>query len=226
VTVAKRRYRALLVDVGGVITTDFYASIAAHCERLGLPRDAFVRLVTEDPEGRSLYHCLERGEVSQRDFERQFAALLGVGPDGLVRGLLADLRPNQEILDAVAQLRARGVRVGVISNSWGMEPYDPYQPFDLPTHFDAVVISGEVGIRKPDPEIYRLAAEKLGVPAEECVFVDDLAGNLPAAQDVGMTAIHHQDASQTLRALQELFDAGQPSDQHMDQAQDFGSGAW
>ena len=207
-TVTQRRYRALLVDVGGVITTDFYASIAAHSERLGLPRDAFVRLVTEDPEGRSIYHHLERGEVSQGDFERQLAALLGVEPNGLVRGLLADLRANQEIIDAVAHLRAHGVRVGVISNSWGMEPYDPYQPFDLPNHFDTVVISGEVGIRKPDPAIYRLAAEKLGVTAEECVFVDDLASNLLAAQEVGMTTIHHQDTGQTLRALQELFGVG------------------
>jgi putative hydrolase of the HAD superfamily len=205
VTAAKHHYRALLVDVGGVITTDFYASIAAHCERLGLPRDAFVRLVTEDPEGCSLYHRLERGEVRQRDFEQQLALLLGVEPDSLVGGLLADLRPNQEIVDAVAKLRANGVRVGVISNSWGMEPYDPYQPLDLPTHFDAVVISGDVGIRKPDPAIYRLAAEKLGVPAEECVFVDDLAGNLPAAQEAGMTTIHHQDTRQTLHALQELL---------------------
>jgi putative hydrolase of the HAD superfamily len=205
VTVPQRRYRALLVDVGGVITTDFYASIAVQCERLGLPRDAFERLVTEDPEGRSLYHRLERGEVSQRDFERRLAALLGVQPDRLVRGLLADLRPNQEIIDAVAQLRVRGVRVGVISNSWGTEPYDPYQPFDLPNRFDTVVISGEVGIRKPDPAIYRLAAEKLGVTAEECVFVDDIASNLPAAQELGMTTVHHRDTSQTLRALQELF---------------------
>lgn len=118
-------YWGLLLDFGGVVTTDFFASLGANCERLGLPHDRFRNLVTADPVGRELYHQVERGELSQPEFERGIARLLGVEPDGLVRGLLADLRPDPLMTDAVAQARAGGIRVGVISNSWGTAPFDP-----------------------------------------------------------------------------------------------------
>jgi putative hydrolase of the HAD superfamily len=68
--------------------------------------------------------------------------------------------------NAVAQARAAGIRAGVISNSWGTAPFDPYAGYQLDEQFDAVVISSDVGIRKPDPPICLLAADKLGVPLE------------------------------------------------------------
>lgn len=204
-TLALTRYRGLLLDFGGVLTTDFFESIANHCERLGLPAGRFVELVTRDLEGRELYHRLERGEISQTTFEQRIANLLGVKPNGLVSGLLADLRPNDEIIRAVMCARSSGVQVGVISNSWGTDPYDPYESFDLGAKFDAVVFSGEVGLRKPDPAIYRLAADKLGVSPDACVFVDDIAENLPAAARIGMATVHHKDNRTTLAQLQRLF---------------------
>jgi putative hydrolase of the HAD superfamily len=198
-------YNALLLDFGGVVTTDFFASLGAHCERLGLPHDRFRDLVTADPVGRELYHQVERGELGQTEFERGIAGLLGVEADGLVRGLLADLRPDPLMTQAVTRARAAGIRAGVITNSWGTSPYDPYAAYELGKRFDAVVISSEVGIRKPDPAIYRLAAHKLGVTPEACVFIDDMAINLRPAQEVGMAAIHHVDAVSTLRELKSLF---------------------
>jgi putative hydrolase of the HAD superfamily len=198
-------YRGLLLDFGGVVTTDFFASLGAHCERLGLPRDRFRDLVTADPVGRKVYHQVERGELSQPEFERRIAPLLGVEPHGLVRGLLADLRPDPLMADAVAHARAAGVRVGVISNSWGTAPFDPYIGYRLDEQFDAVVISSDVGIRKPDPAIYLLAADKLGVTPEACVFVDDIASNLGPAQEVGMAVVHHVDSVSTIRELERLF---------------------
>jgi putative hydrolase of the HAD superfamily len=198
-------YRGLLLDFGGVVTTDFFASLGAHCERLGLPRDRFRDLVTADSVGRQLYHQLERGELSQPDFERRIARLLGVEPDGLVRGLLADLRPDPLMTDAIAQARAAGIRAGVISNSWGTAPFDPYAGYQLDEQFDAVVISSDVGIRKPDPAIYLLAAEKLGLAPEVCVFVDDIATNLRPAREVGMAVVHHVDPVSTIRELERLF---------------------
>ena len=110
----------------------------------------FRDLVRADPAGQELYHQVERGELSQPEFERRIARLLGVAPDGLVRGLLADLRPDPLMADAVAQARAAGIRTGVISNSWGTAPFDPYAGYQLDEQFDAVVISSDVGIRKPD----------------------------------------------------------------------------
>jgi putative hydrolase of the HAD superfamily len=199
-------YRGLLLDFGGVVTTDFFASLGAQCERLGLPRDRFRDLVTADPVGRALYHQVERGELSQPEFERRIARLLGVTPDGLVRGLLADLRPDPLMSDAVTQARAAGIRVGVISNSWGTAPFDPYAGYRLDEQFDAVVISSDVGIRKPDPAIYLLAADKLGVTPGACVFVDDIPSNLGPAREIGMAVVHHTDSVSTIRELERLFE--------------------
>jgi putative hydrolase of the HAD superfamily len=200
-----RDYQGLLLDFGGVVTTDFFASLGAHCERLGLPHDRFRDLVTADPIGRALYHQVERGELSQSEFERKIARLLGVEPRGLVQGLLADLRPDPQMTEAVVHARAAGIRTGVISNSWGTTPFDPYAAYKLDEQFDAVVISSDVGIRKPDPAIYLLAADKLGVAPEACVFVDDIASNLRPAQEVGMAVVHHVEPARTIRELERLF---------------------
>jgi epoxide hydrolase-like predicted phosphatase len=198
-------YEGLLLDFGGVVTTDFFAALGAHCERLGLPHDSFRNLVTIDPEGRELYHQVERGELSQPDFEQKIAQLLGVPPTGLIQGLLADLRPEPLIAEAVVRARRAGIRVGVITNSWGTAPYDPYAAYQLDQRFDAVVISSQAGLRKPELAIYRLAAHELAVPMERIVFVDDIAANLQPAHELGMAVIHHVEPGTTVGELERLL---------------------
>jgi putative hydrolase of the HAD superfamily len=198
-------YEGLLLDFGGVVTTDFFAALGAHCERLGLPHDSFRNLVTIDPEGRELYHQVERGELSQPDFEQKIAQLLGVPPTGLIQGLLADLRPEPLIAEAVVRARRAGIRVGVITNSWGTAPYDPYAAYQLDQRFDAVVISSQAGLRKPELAIYRLAAHELAVPTERIVFVDDIAANLQPAHELGMAVIHHVEPGTTVGELERLL---------------------
>jgi len=198
-------HEGLLLDFGGVVTTDFFAALGAHCERLGLPHDSFRNLVTADPEGRQLYHQVERGELSQPEFEQRIAQLLGVKPTGLIQGLLADLRPEPLMAEAVEKARAAGIRVGVITNSWGTAPYDPYAAYQLNQRFDAVVISSLVGLRKPEPAIYRLAADELAVPLGRIVFVDDIVANLEPAHQLGMAVIHHVDPARTVRELERLL---------------------
>ena len=198
-------YEGLLLDFGGVVTTDFFAALGAHCERLGLPHDSFRNLVTADPQGRELYHQVERGELSQPAFEQRIAQLLGTQPTGLIQGLLADLRPEPLMAEAVARTRTAGIRVGVITNSWGTAPYDPYATYQLDQEFDAVVISSQVGLRKPEPAIYRRAADELAVPLGRIVFVDDIAANLQPAHELGMAVIHHVDPARTVRELERLL---------------------
>jgi putative hydrolase of the HAD superfamily len=198
-------HEGLLLDFGGVVTTDFFAALGAHCERLGLPHDSFRNLVTADPEGRQLYHQVERGELSQPEFEQKIAQLLGVKPTGLIRGLLADLRPEPLMAKAVERARMAGIRVGVITNSWGTAPYDPYAAYQLNQRFDAVVISSLAGLRKPEPAIYRLAADELAFPSGRVVFVDDIAANLEPAHELGMAVIHHVDPARTVRELDRLL---------------------
>jgi putative hydrolase of the HAD superfamily len=93
------------------------------------------------------------------------------------------------VLDLVARVRAGGILVGVLSNSWGTGDYDPYQGYDLAANFDAIVISDQVGLRKPDPQIYLRTAVDLGLSAEECIFVDDTEANLPSARQLGMAVV-------------------------------------
>ena len=101
-----------------------------------------------------------------------------------------------------ACFKRAGVRTGLISNSWGSGRYDRRQ---FPELFDGVVISGEVGTRKPDPHIYELGAEAVGLPSDQCVFVDDLPGNLKPARAMGMATVHHVTADQTIEELEELL---------------------
>jgi putative hydrolase of the HAD superfamily len=199
------RPQALILDFGGVLTLDFWEALRGFCRRVGLPDDALADLVTTDPEGRRMLADLERGAIGQAAFEEYVADRLGLGPDGLLARMAADLRPDHRMLDAVAQLRAAGVRIAILSNSWGSDYFDPYAPWTLSSRADVVVISDQVRMRKPDPGIFDLAVDKLGVPAQACVFVDDIAAYLEPARERGMTVIHHTDTVATVGALGELF---------------------
>ena len=195
--------RALLVDFGGVLTTNVFDSFRAFCDREGIDRDAVKRLFRDDPEALALLRRLERGELDEDEFGRQFAPMLGVAdPARLVDRLFAGMGPDEEMLAAVRAARAAGVRTGLVSNSWGAGRYDRDA---LPELFDAVVISGEVGLHKPEPEIFHLAAERVGAAPERCVFVDDLRENCAGAEAVGMTAVLHRGAARTLVELERLL---------------------
>jgi epoxide hydrolase-like predicted phosphatase len=193
--------KALLVDFGGVLTTDVWSSFAAFCEQRGLDAGAAKQLFRDDPDALATLRGLETGEVEPAEFERRFAALLGTEPDGLVEGLFAGLQPDQPMLEAVGRARDAGVPTGLISNSWVMDHYTD----EIRSLFDEVVISAEVGLHKPQPEIYLLAAERLGVRPEDCVFVDDLRENCAGAEAVGMTAVLHRDSAETISRVEELL---------------------
>ena len=191
----------LLIDFGGVLTTNVFDSFAEFCRDEGLPPDTVRDRFMQDREARDLLGALETGRLSDAEFEVAFAALLGVEPaQGLIGRLFARMRPDERMFDGVAAAHRAGIRTGLVSNSWGEEGYDRTRFAEL---FDAVVISGEIGIRKPAPEIYTLAAERLGREPERCVFVDDLAGNLKPAREIGMATVLHRDAESTLAELEQ-----------------------
>ncbi|MBV9334834.1 MAG: HAD family phosphatase [Solirubrobacterales bacterium] len=195
-------YRGLLVDWGGVLTGDVFVSFQAFCELEGLEPDAVGRIFREDAACRDLLIAFETGVLTEEDFEVQFAPHLGVQAPGLVDRLFAGSAPDDRMLEAVRRARAAGVRTGLVSNSWGTGRYPREVLAEL---FDGVVISGEVGIRKPAPEIYRLGAKRIGLEPEACVFVDDLPFNLSPAAELGMATVHHRAADETIRALERLL---------------------
>ncbi|MGW2372894.1 HAD-IA family hydrolase [Kitasatospora sp. NPDC001683] len=130
---------------------------------------------------------------------------MDVKPDNLLARYLHDAFPTYQVLQVARQARAAGVRTAVLSNSLGRQPYDPYAGFDLHGTFDAVVLSAEHGVRKPEPEAFQVVLERLGVSAEECLFVDDSEENLVAAQRLGLTPVLGLDEDVVVRRLRELL---------------------
>lgn len=194
----------LLVDFGGVLTTDVFAAFRDFCAAEGLPeetmRDAFMR----DDTARNLLFELELGTLPEPDFERRFAVVLGgVSPEGLIARIFAGMQAEPVMVDTVAAARRAGVRTGLVSNSWGAGTRYDRSRFD--ELFDGVVISSDEGIRKPDPAIYTLGAQRIGCSPEQCVFVDDLPGNLKPARAMGMATVHHVEVDRTIAELEELL---------------------
>lgn len=199
---APRSRTALIVDFGGVLTTDIWSAFASFCEAEGLAPETVRELFRGDAEALALLRGLETGKLTDAEFERRFGGLLELADhEGLIARMFAGLRPDEQMIRAVRTARARGVSTGLISNSWGLGIYDR-APTDL---FDATVISGEVGLHKPQPEIYRLACERLAVEPGAAVFVDDLRENCAGAEEIGMTAVLHRDSGQTIARLEELL---------------------
>ena len=198
-----RKPIALVVDFGGVLTTSIWPAFAAFCEGEGLAPETVRDLFRGDAEALRLLRGLETGDLADAEFERRFGDLLGVADhEGLITRMFAGLEPDPAMLEAVGAARAAGVKTGLISNSWGLGIYDRLDSTDI---FDATVISGEVGMHKPQPEIYLLACERLGVEPAAAVFVDDLRENCAGAEAVGMTAVLHRESSETIAELERLF---------------------
>ena len=202
--------RALVVDWGGVLTGSVDDVWRAWAERDAVDRE-HLRAVFRDPGtgaagSTSLVHALERGELTGPQFEQRVAEELArqgspVQPQGLLERMLGGLTPSTSMLEVVARVRAAGLRTAVLSNSWANEY--PREGWD--ELFDTVVISGEVGMRKPERAIYELVLDRLALPAAACVFVDDLAANVAAAVEVGMVGVLHRSVDQTAAELEVLL---------------------
>jgi epoxide hydrolase-like predicted phosphatase len=193
---------ALLIDWGGVLTTNLFASFHAYCVRVGIEPAQLLGRFRRDRDARELLVALETGELEEDEFQRRFAAMIGVEPDGLIDGLFAGVEADEAMLDAVRLARRAGIRTALVSNSWGTHRY-PRELFG--ELFDGLVISGEEGMRKPTPRMYELGAERAGVEPQACVYVDDLPFNLTPAEELGMATVHHTSAETTIPELERLL---------------------
>jgi epoxide hydrolase-like predicted phosphatase len=207
--------QGLIVDWGGVLTMPIRTAIGTWLRVTGVDQEHYGavlrRWVEPLPGESSPVHELERGELAVEDFEHLLSSALGregspVEAQGLVGRMFADLTTYEgSMTSLVTRARAAGVRTGLLSNSWGND----YDRSDWHQMFDVVVISGEVGMRKPEPEIFELTLTRIGLPAAECVFIDDMPHNIAAAQRAGLAGIVHRSFDETTGALEALFpDAG------------------
>ena len=194
----------MLVDFGGVLTTSIWPAFDAFCRDEGLAEGSVRELFRERPEALADLRELEKGSLAPDRFELRFAQHLGIPEraEGLIARLFAGLGPDTRMVGAVRAARRAGVATGLISNSWGTSIYDGQELEGL---FDAIVISGEVGLHKPQPEIYLLACEQLGIEPAAAVFVDDLRENCAGAEAVGIPAILHRQTGETLERLEETL---------------------
>ncbi len=189
------------------VSPDHFGDVLRAWFALGEDTAPTAGAATPGGSSSSPVHALERGELPEAEFERLLAAALGergspVVAEGLLDRVLAGLAELDEDMVALVQrVRGAGVPVALVSNSWG-ERY-PERLFD--GLFDAIVISGRLGIRKPEAGIFQHAAHALGVPLDRCVLVDDIDANLAGAQLVGAGAIRHTDPVSTLAALDALL---------------------
>jgi putative hydrolase of the HAD superfamily len=205
---AAPRPEALLIDFGGVLTTSVFDSFAAFCRAEGLPPDAVRNAFATDELAARLLVDAEEGRLSDEEFGQRLAPRLGaatgvrIDPEGLLERLNAGLAPEPEMVRATGLIRSSGVITVLVSNSLGRATYE-WCDFD--ELFDHVVVSGEVGVRKPSRRIFWLAAERAAVAPERCVMVDDLEQNLVGAQRVGMQTILHREPASTLAELERVF---------------------
>lgn len=200
---------ALVIDFGGVLTTPLQDALAGFAEGLGIELQDLVRVAlglytgTED----RLVHDFETGVILEEDFAQGFAARLQeasgvrVPSEGLVQKMFAvDL--EEDMWSAVEAIKSAGFKTALLSNSWGTSLYPRARLADV---FDSLVISGEVGMRKPDPRIYALALDRIDVEAQRSVFVDDHPGHLVAASALGMSTILHRSPGETIAELESVF---------------------
>jgi putative hydrolase of the HAD superfamily len=205
---------AVISDFGGVLTSPLHEAFLAVQAGLDIPLEAYgaAMAASMEHDGDNPLFALERGEISEAEFlarlERGLGDTLGraVSLHGFGERLLAALHPNHELFAYYAELRGRGLRLALLTNN--VREWEPLWRPKLPIDdvFETVVDSAFVGLRKPEPEIYELTLERLGLPAQACVFVDDLEINVQAARELGMHGVVHHTTAQTIDEVRRLVD--------------------
>ncbi len=192
--------RALICDFGGVLTSPLAEGFHAYEEESGVTMEqlGLAMAAATEQHGEHPLFALERGEISEEEFGRRLEAHLEPGFDLVrLRELYFErLRPNRPMIDYVGELRARGLGTALCTNN--VREWEPLWRAMAPIDdiFELVVDSAFVGMRTPDPEIYELTVQRLGVPAAECLFVDDFEHNCEAAREFGMSAVMYRDPEQ------------------------------
>ncbi|MDG4856711.1 HAD-IA family hydrolase [Streptomyces sp. T-3] len=206
-TVSSQALRGLILDFAGVLTADPRPVHRAWCEAEGLAPGAWRATLNENPEGRRLYAALEIGEISQADWNEGTATLLGthVAPENLMGRAWSGVPTAQRMVALARAARGAGYRLALLSNSFGLDPFNPYEHTGIWDLFDVHVISEIVGLAKPDPAIYQLTLDRLGLPGQECVFVDDHPVNLPPAEALGISTVLATHETDTVAELERLL---------------------
>ena len=196
-----------------MLTTPVRDSFAAFARDEGIDPELLWAVMRDVARtGDDPFTLVETGRIPLEEFDRRVAGLVNdrlgtrIAHENLKVRLFSGAGPDEAMIGAVRTARTNGVPTGLVSNSWGGNYGEGgYQRAMFDELFDAVVISGEVGLRKPQPEIYLLAAGRLRAEPFDCVFVDDFKVNSDGAAAVGMLGVHHRTADETLPRLESFL---------------------
>jgi putative hydrolase of the HAD superfamily len=198
--------RAIVSDFGGVLTTPLLNAFAAFQDDVGISPESLGRAMREGlAEGEELpLFRLERGEISEDEFLDRLTdgleSILGHRPHlhHFRRTFFEALDPNQEMIELMRELKASGLKMALLTNN--VREWEPLWRSMLPVDeiFEEVVDSAFVGCRKPEARIYELTLDRIGMPAEACLFIDDLRPNCEGAEALGMRAVHFGDNEQAI----------------------------
>jgi putative hydrolase of the HAD superfamily len=204
------RIEAVISDFGGVLTTPLLQSFMAFQNETGISTENLGRAMqaVAEADGENPLFGLERGEITEVAFLERLTdglePLLGHRPQmHRFREIYFEaLDPNPPMIELMRELKAAGYRMAMLTNN--VREWEPLWRSMLPVDeiFETVVDSGFVGCRKPESRIYELTLERIGLPAEACLFIDDLPHNCEGARKAGMSAVHFRDNEQAIAEIQ------------------------
>jgi putative hydrolase of the HAD superfamily len=207
--------RAVISDFGGVLTTPLINSFASFQDRTGISGESLGRAMQAIAERDGAYPLfeLETGRLTEAEFlakiEAALEPLLGHRPEmhRFSEIYFEALEPNEPMIELMREHRDQGLRMALLTNN--VREWEPLWRSMLPVDeiFELVVDSAFVGCRKPDPEIYDILLERLAVPTDACLFVDDVEVNIEAAQALGMTAVHFRSSEQAIAEVEAALPA-------------------
>ena len=206
--------RAIVSDFGGVLTTPLLGSFERVQDEIEIPAESLgtaLRSATAERGDNPLFQ-LERGEMEEVEFlellSDHLEPLVGHRPHlHRFREVYFDaLDPNEQMIELMRELKARGLTMALLTNN--VREWEPFWRSMLPIDeiFETVVDSAFVGVRKPEAKIYELTLERIGVPAEACLFIDDIGVNCEGAEAIGMHAVHFRDDEQAIAAIRAALD--------------------
>jgi putative hydrolase of the HAD superfamily len=210
---APGRIEAVISDFGGVLTTPLVQSFMAFQDQTGISTETLGKAMQAATEasGENPLFEMERGEISEEDFLAQLTdslePLLGHRPEmhRFKEIYFEALEPNPPMIELMRELKEAGYRMAMLTNN--VKEWEPLWRSMLPVDeiFETVVDSAFVGCRKPESKIYAITLERIEMPAEACLFIDDVKVNCEGAERAGIAAVHFQDNAQAMAEIRDVL---------------------
>lgn len=185
-------YKAIIFDFFGVLRTDPYKT---WLKKRGQPREGGYLEASQK---------MDRGEIDTQQFLARLGELTGESPEKIFRDMEAATEVNYDVIAIIDELREKGYVLGLLSNAPSAFIRDLLRQYDLEKYFDHIVVSSEVGLIKPEPEIFQHTLRRMNSIAGETIFIDDSEKNVRAGESLGIQGIVFVSADELSVTLKRL----------------------